>query len=362
METGAAGPVVVKSWQLVRAGEPLALGERVVVDVPPGQVLVRVAGCGVCHTDLGFVFDGVRTRSPLPLTLGHEISGVVERAGEGAEAWVGRAVVVPAVIPCGLCADCEAGRGSICAAQIFPGNDVHGGFGSHVLVPARGLCAVEPEGLGRAGLELADLSVLADAVSTAYQAAVHAAIRPGDVAIVVGAGGVGGFAAQIARALGARVVALDIDDARLEPIAWAAHGINVRGLAPKEVREAVRAYARAEWLAERSWKIFEASGTAAGQALAFGLLCPGATLMVVGYTMEPVTVRLSNLMAFDATARGTWGCLPELFPKALELVFSGAVRIAAAVERHPMSRVNDVLADLHEKRLSRRPVLIPDFD
>ena len=108
----------------------------------PGEVLVRTAGCGVCHTDLGFFYEGVPTRHPFPLTLGHEISGRVVATGAGAEAWREADVVVPAVIPCGECEACRAGRGQICPRQVFPGNDVHGGFGTHVRVPAKGLCRV----------------------------------------------------------------------------------------------------------------------------------------------------------------------------------------------------------------------------
>ncbi|MEO8681164.1 MAG: alcohol dehydrogenase catalytic domain-containing protein, partial [Vicinamibacterales bacterium] len=80
----------------------------------PGEVIIQVEACGVCHTDLGFFYDGVPTRHPFPLTLGHEISGIVVDAGAGAEAWIGRAVVVPAVLPCGECPACRAGRGQIC--------------------------------------------------------------------------------------------------------------------------------------------------------------------------------------------------------------------------------------------------------
>ncbi|KAB2958735.1 MAG: alcohol dehydrogenase catalytic domain-containing protein [Thermoanaerobaculia bacterium] len=129
-----------------------------------GEVVIEVAGCGVCHTDLGFFYEGVPTRHPFPLTLGHEIAGTVVEAGPGAEAWLGRAVVVPAVLPCGECDACRAGRGAICPRQVFPGNDVHGGFASHVRVPSRGLCPVPdlaPPGAGPSGLGLASLSVIA---------------------------------------------------------------------------------------------------------------------------------------------------------------------------------------------------------
>ena len=69
----------------------------------PGEVVIEVAGCGVCHTDLGYFYDGVRTNHALPLTLGHEISGRVVAAGSGAENWLGKSVIVPTVIPCGEC-------------------------------------------------------------------------------------------------------------------------------------------------------------------------------------------------------------------------------------------------------------------
>ena len=83
---------------------------------PPqaGEVVVEVAGCGVCHTDLGYFYDGVRTNHALPLALGHEVSGRVVAAGSGAEAWQGKAVIVPAVIPCGECDLCKRGRAAIC--------------------------------------------------------------------------------------------------------------------------------------------------------------------------------------------------------------------------------------------------------
>ena len=103
----------VRSWVVRAPGSPMALEER--EEVPgPGEVVVRVAGCGVCHTDLGFYYDGVPTRHGWPLTLGHEVSGTVVEAGEGAEGWLGRDVVVPAVLPCGICPACLAGKSGVC--------------------------------------------------------------------------------------------------------------------------------------------------------------------------------------------------------------------------------------------------------
>ena len=89
-------------WVMTAVGAPFS-SEPFVAQAGPGEVVVAIAGCGVCHTDLGYLYDGVRTTHPLPLALGHEISGRVVAAGEGAEGWLGKAVIVPAVLPCGEC-------------------------------------------------------------------------------------------------------------------------------------------------------------------------------------------------------------------------------------------------------------------
>ncbi len=348
-------------WMMKGVGEPLLQEPLELREPAPGHVLVQVAGCGVCHTDLGFLYDGVRTNQPLPLCLGHEISGRVVAAGAGAEGWLGKAVLVPAVMPCGECDACRRGKGTICASQKMPGNDIHGGFATHVEVPARGLCPVDEARLAKAGLALADIAVVADAVTTPYQAVVQAGVAPGQLVVVNGVGGVGGYAVQIAAAQGATVVAVDVDPVKLALVA--AHGaaktFNVRELDPKNLKKEIAAFAKERKLPSREWVIFECSGTAAGQAAAFNLLVHGATLAVVGFTMDKVELRLSNLMAFHARALGNWGCTPDLYPAALDLVLDGKVALAPFVEKRPLAEVNQVLHDVHARKIARRAVLVP---
>jgi 6-hydroxycyclohex-1-ene-1-carbonyl-CoA dehydrogenase len=348
----------MKALRLREPGEPLVL-EDVPVPAPgPGEVVIQVAGCGVCHTDVGFWKEGVPTRGDLPLTLGHEISGTVAEVGPDAGDLVGRNVIVPAVIPCGRCALCVAGRGNVCPDQVMPGNDMDGGFAEFVRVPARGLCPVDDPG----PYDLAELSVVADAVTTPYQAVVRSGLQEGELAVVVGVGGVGMYGVQIAAARGARVVAIDVDPGRLE--AAGERGADLTLDASTTDFRAMKARIReaaGDWeIPPHGWKVFECSGSVAGQETAFGLLTPAGVLLLVGFTLEKGTFRLSNLMAMDATAQGTWGCLPELYPEALAMVTAGQVTLDGLIETHLLSSGSGVLERFAEHRLDRRAILIPD--
>jgi 6-hydroxycyclohex-1-ene-1-carbonyl-CoA dehydrogenase len=348
-------------WLMTAPRAPLVPTGFDPLPLAPGEVAIAVAGCGVCHTDLGYFYDGVRLNHPLPLALGHEIAGRVVAAGDGATEWTGRAVIVPAVIACGECEPCRRGRPNICRRQQMPGNDIHGGFASHIVVPARGLCPVDEARLAAAGLSLAEVSVVADALTTPYQAVVRAGVAPGALAVVVGAGGVGGYCAQVANALGAQVVAVDVDADKLAAIGrhGAALTLDARALDGKALKAAIAEFARQRDLPATEWVIFECSGTAAGQLTAYGLLVHGATLGVVGFTMDKVEIRLSNLMALDARALGNWGCPPELYPAALELVLDGRVQVKPFVELHPLADINQVFAAVHHRDIKRRAVLVP---
>ena len=318
---------------------------------------MRVAGCGVCHTDISFYTGQVRTRHPLPLVLGHEIAGTVVDASEPQSHLIGRDVIVPAVIPCDHCELCRGGHDNACLNQIMPGNHTDGGFAAEVVVPARHLVPLPPD---RGGYALADLAVVADAVTTPYQALERADVAAGELVVIVGAGGIGTYAVQIAKARGAAVAAIDIDQRKLDRLTpfgvdWLFNAREMDGPAIKK-----------RLLADRGtqWKIFEMSGTLAGQELAWSLLVPAATLGIIGFTMDKAQVRLSNLMALDARAFGSWGCSPSLYPAALDLVLSGRVTLRPFIEHRPMDEgpaIFERLADSHDDGSGRRVILVPQF-
>jgi len=167
-------------WVMHSVKEPLKK-EEVDFVAGDGNAIVQVEGCGICHTDISFWWYGVPTRKKPPLTLGHEISGVVV-SGKGE----GKKVVIPSVMGCGQCELCSAGRTNVCLSQKMPGNDIDGGFASHVVVPEKHLVYVPESLLEKA--ELWKLSVIADAISTPYQAMKRAELKKGELAIVNGVG------------------------------------------------------------------------------------------------------------------------------------------------------------------------------
>jgi 6-hydroxycyclohex-1-ene-1-carbonyl-CoA dehydrogenase len=348
-----------EGWFAQPGGGDLVRGP-VALDAPAsGEVIVEVDACGLCHTDLGYASGQVAPKHPLPLVLGHEVVGRVVAHGSASTSWAGARVLVPAVLPCGDCPFCAEGRGNACQRQKMPGNDIHGGFASHLLVPAAPLVRIE----GFEGGAFRALGVVADAVSTAYQAVKRASLKRGDIAVVVGVGGVGAFLAQIAKALGAHVIACDVSPARLELAQK--HGAERTFLvgtdSARDLKRFLADFAKELRVPSLHQQIFECSGHVNGQSLAYAALPHGGTVTFVGYTIEKVQVRLSNLMALDATAHGSWGCPPQLYPEVLRLIREGAIQLDPFLDEAPMSRINELLLAMGEHRLERRMVLVPDF-
>lgn len=365
-------PDAIQTWQMVQPwGRDKETGEKIpgklertsipVPELQPGEVLVEIAGCGVCHTDLGYFYDGVPTVSKPPLTLGHEISG---RVVAGEESWIGKEVIIPAVMPCNNCPICAAGRGNRCLAQKMPGNSlgIYGGFSSHIPVPAADLCVVEDRG----DMPLERLAVVADAVTTPYQAATRAGLQEGDLVIVVGVtGGVGVYMAQMAKAFGAKaVVGIARNPEKLQRALQygADYVINSTGKSVDEVRSEFRSLCKEHGLPHNyGWKIFEMSGSKAGQEIALGLLSFIGKLIWVGFSTDVNEYSLSRLMAFDAEIIGTWGCLPKYYPAALQMVLDGRIQIEPFIETRPMSTIQQTFEEAHAGKLMKRVVLTPDF-
>ena len=353
-------PNKIETWQMVKPGE-LVRASLDVPEIKPGEVLVEIAGCGICHTDLGYFYDGVTTVTKPPLSLGHEISGKVI---EGDSKWMGKEVIIPAVMPCNNCPICASGRGNRCLAQKMPGNSmgIYGGFSSHIVVPSADLCEVG----NRGGFALSHLAVIADAVTSPYQAAMRGEVKPGDLCIIIGAtGGVGIYATQITRALGAKeIIGIARTPAKLEKAKQygATYTISTMGKDVKAIKDEFKTYCKSKGVpANYGWKVFEWTGTGEGQALALEMLSFVGTLVIAGYGMQKNEYMMSRLMAFDADIRGTWGCLPKYYPAVLKMVLDKKIEIEPFVETRPMSTIKQAFEEVHKGGTEKRIVLTPDF-
>jgi len=282
----------------------------------------------------------------------------------GEKDWVGKEVIIPAVMPCNNCPICAAGRGNRCLAQKMPGNsmEIYGGFSSHIVVPAEDLCLVTH----RDGVPLSHFAVIADAATSPYQAAMRAGVKPGDLTIIIGiTGGLGVYAAQICKALGAKEVigiARNPDKLKRALNYGATHVISSVGKSPRDIRDEFRAYCKEKGVPSNyGWKIFEWTGTGEGQAIGLELLSFIGKLIICGFGMQKNEYSMSRLMAFDADILGSWGCLPKYYPEVLDLVLKGKIEVEPFIETRPMSQIQQAFEDAHKGGLTRRIVLTPDF-
>ena len=348
----------VKAYQMIAKDKPFEKIVYKISDIKPDETLIEISGCGVCHTDLSFWHYGVPTRHPLPLVLGHEISGTVI---EGSSELIGKPVIIPAVLPCGDCSLCNSGRSNICQDQKMPGNDFNGGFSSHIVAPSKYLSVVPEKALENHSL--AELSVIADAVSTPYQVIVKSELQKDDFCVIIGVGGIGIYGAQLAQILGGNVLALDISQEKLEQLneVGVTNTLNIKDLDVRAIKKLVKEKCKEMGASPFGWKIYEMSGTKSGQEIAYVLMGIASTMSIVGFTLDKLEVRLSNLMAFDGKIIGTWGCKPELYADVIKLTADGKLKLKPFIQTFPMSKINDVFQDTLNHRFMKRSVLTPDF-
>ena len=201
----------MKAIRFVAVGKPLEMQEISVPPIGEADVLVRVKASGICHSDAHYR-SGVSPAGPLPLTLGHEVAGTVEKAGSQVRKFrAGDRVCVHYLATCGDCSYCRAGNEQFCAAGQMIGKHRDGGYAEYLAMPARSLVLLPEEVPFEHG------AVLMCSTATSFHALRKSQLRPGETVAVFGAGGVGLSAIQLAKALGApSVYAVDINKRKLD--------------------------------------------------------------------------------------------------------------------------------------------------
>jgi 6-hydroxycyclohex-1-ene-1-carbonyl-CoA dehydrogenase len=292
----------------------------------------------VCHTDLHYIDHGTPTFKKPPMILGHEIAGVVAAVGERVTALAEHdRVLLPAVLSCGKCSWCRTGRENICENSIMIGNHINGGYAEYVAVPAKDVFKLP------ADVPLVEGSVIADAITTPFHAVVRRGkVTAGDWVAVFGCGGVGLSLIQIAAAAGARVIAVDVRDTKLDLARkfGAVATLNATGNAKldKDVRKISGGGVDVA---------FEAVGKSTAQETALNCLRAGGRLVLVGYSPDTMSLNAGRVMFRELEVIGSLGCRPVDYPRAIELVRQGKIKLTEMVtHRFPLERIAEALDTL----------------
>ena len=342
----------MKATVFTEVGKPLEIQDWPKPEAGPGEIIVKVAACGVCHTDLHYIDHGVPTFKKPPLILGHEASGTIDQVGEGVTNWKeGDRVLLPAVLTCGVCPNCRTGRENICDNMVMFGNNIDGSYAEFVKSPAKDAIALPPE----EELPIVESSIIADAVSTPYHAVKNRGeVRPGDRVVVYGCGGVGINCVQVAAAAGATVIAVDINPEKLE---WAkkfgaTYCINANE--EERVDKAVK-----KLTGGGADIAMEVVGNPKTMVAAFNTLRKGGRLVIVGYTDKKMELAAPKVMYFEMEVVGSLGCRPADYPRIVEMARTGKLKVKELVtSRFKLEEINDAL-DLLREGKGLRSVVIP---
>jgi D-arabinose 1-dehydrogenase-like Zn-dependent alcohol dehydrogenase len=200
----------MKAVRLIQVGQPLATQEIPVPPIGDRDVLVRVRAAGICHSDAHYRAGTSPVRTP-PVTLGHEVAGVVEQAGSEVTAVTpGDRVALHYLVTCGACRHCASGHEQFCPTGAMIGKHRDGGYADYIAVPARNAVLL-PD-----AIPFEQGAILMCSSATSFHALRRSRLRPGETAAIFGLGGLGISAVQLARAFGAlEVYAVDISTGKL---------------------------------------------------------------------------------------------------------------------------------------------------
>jgi len=316
----------------------------------PGEVLVEVAANGLCHTDVTYYAAQIPEKMRIyPLVLGHEAAGRVVALGEGAAGLAeGDSVLLPPVYGCGECDQCRAGLDNLCRRSNMLGGTRQGAYAQYVALPARYAFKMNPT------VELERACVAADAVATVYYALKERVqIKAGDAVVVFGAGGLGLAALNVARELGAaKLYAVDVrEDSLAAARRLGAEVINAEG---KE-----KVFKELKSLSNDGIRVaLDCVGLGATIAEAFGTVCKGGEVAVIGFTLEKVTLSAGTFMGLQKRIGGSWGCPTRLFPEVVRLLEGGRIDFDVLVSRfYSLADVEQAFADLEAGKIVGRAVV-----
>ncbi|MCA0374270.1 MAG: zinc-binding dehydrogenase [Gemmatimonadetes bacterium] len=348
-------PAMMRAVRLTAPGQPV-VDATVPVPAPgPHDVLVRVRAAGICHSDAHYR-AGRSPVDPMPLTLGHEVAGEVVAVGRDVMLHnVGDRVCLHYLVTCGHCDDCHAGREQFCATGRMLGHYTDGGWAEYITVPARNAVAL-PE-----RVSFAHGAVMMCSSATSLHALRKARMAAGDTVLIIGVGGLGMSAVQLARELGAaRVFAADRDAAKLALAAqYGAEPLGVSGLGAREAAALVRSHTDGRGVSVA----LELVGHVETVQFALRSLAPLGRAVVVGLNDVPVPVdSYRDLIGREAELIGSNDHLLSELVELMEMADAGALDLHEVVtHRVPLeaAAINDVLDALERHAAPVRTVVVP---
>ena len=342
----------MKAVRLIQTGHPLKIEE---IPLPqPGvlEVRVRVKAAGICHSDAHYRAGRSPVR-PLPLTLGHEVAGIVDEVGQEVSGFAcGDRVCVHYLATCGACDYCRRGNEQFCRSGAMMGNHRDGGYAEYVVMPARSLFRLPEE------IPFEHGAVLMCSAATSLHALRKAKLQRGESVAVFGVGGLGSSAIQLARALGAgEVFAVDIQPAKLELAqTFGAIPVNAKERDPVEVIKS-RTGGRGVAVA------LELIGLPATMQQAVRCLGVQGRAALAGITERAFEVfPYHELINKEAEIIGVSDHLASELPELLELTRKGSLDLSSVVTRKvPLEAeaINGVLDRLEQFSGATRTVIVP---
>jgi len=329
----------MKAIRLTEPGQPLQMSEVPVPSVGARDVLVRVKAAGICHSDVHYRAGRSRVH-PLPLTLGHEVAGLVEEVGsEAAEFRRGDRVCVHYLATCGECPQCLRGTEQFCRSGAMIGKHRDGGYAEFLLMPARSLFRLPAEISFEAG------AIMMCSSATALHSLKKARLQPGESVAVFGLGGLGISAVQLAKALGAgEVFGIDLKSAKLA----LAEGFGIVPIDASQV-DAVHEVLRLTQGrgVDVALELIGLPGTIRQSILS---LAPQGRAALAGITESPIEIYpYQELLNKEAEIIGVSDHLAEELPALIDYVRRGTLDLSSAVTRRipfDVDAVNGALDEL----------------
>ncbi|OGQ24550.1 MAG: hypothetical protein A2138_10675 [Deltaproteobacteria bacterium RBG_16_71_12] len=332
--------------RLLRAGAPLALEELPVPAPQDGEVLVRVAACGLCGTDVHLAVEGSIAVERTPITLGHEAAGTVAGVGPGVvDVREGDRVAVFPAASCGACRHCRVGRESLCDSARVYGMARDGALAEYLAVPARSLLRLPdamPFDVG---------AVVTDGVATPFHALrQRGRLVAGETVGIFGCGGLGSHAIQLARLMGAGcIVAIDTNARALERAKQLGADVAIDAGDPDgDVVRAVRAAVGKGGLD----LALELVGLPATVEAALRCLGKGGRAVVVGVGPgKPALPALQSFVGREQSVLGSFGMDRADIEDLYTLIAAGRLDLSRSItQRYPLAEANAALAHLASKR------------